>query len=57
LIVLLLSQVMDSTKDVLVEFGAPWCSHCVALEPILTKVAIAARGASSLRIAKVSEGA
>lgn len=35
--------------DVLLEFGAPWCPHCIAAEP-LVEHALAAREVAHLRI-------
>jgi len=45
--------VYDETKDVLVEFYAPWCGHCKTLEPKYNKVGEHFKGVESLVIAKV----
>jgi len=45
--------VFDKTKDVLVEFYAPWCGHCKSLEPIYNKLATATKDVKNLIIAKI----
>jgi protein disulfide-isomerase A1 len=45
--------VNDATKDVLVEFYAPWCGHCKQLAPIYEEVGQALSGVSSVVVAKI----
>merc|ERR1711865_478283 len=47
------SIVKSPSKDVLVEFYAPWCGHCKKLEPIYRDVAKKLEGVSTLLIAKM----
>jgi len=47
------SIVKDPTKDVLVEFYAPWCGHCKHLAPDYEKVGQSFDGESSVVIAKL----
>jgi len=45
--------VMDTTKDVLVEFYAPWCGHCKKLTPIFDELAKNLAHNTNLIIAKM----
>jgi len=45
--------VYDSTKDVLVEFYAPWCGHCKKLAPIYDELATSLKNVPSVVIAKI----
>jgi len=51
------SIVMDSSKDVLVEFYAPWCGHCKSLAPDYEKVANAFANEPNVVVAKIDADA
>ncbi|XP_042510521.1 protein disulfide isomerase-like 1-4 [Macadamia integrifolia] len=45
--------VLDESKDVLLEIYAPWCGHCLELEPIYNKLAKHLRSIDSIVLAKM----
>ncbi|KAL9975849.1 hypothetical protein ACROYT_G013058 [Oculina patagonica] len=47
------SVALDKTKDVLVEFYAPWCGHCKNLAPVYEKVGNAFKNEPNCVVAKV----
>jgi protein disulfide-isomerase-like protein len=50
-------QVVDGSKNVLVEFYAPWCGHCKSLAPVYEVVATSFKKESSVVVAKVDADA
>jgi len=49
--------VMDPTKDVMIEFYAPWCGHCKKFSPIYDELAEALRDEENVLITKIDQTA